>query len=382
MTTLDICADVTIEALRARRTTKWSKYEPDVLPAWVADMDFTLAEPIRRALLEVIEHSALGYGRLEAQAEMFAACAGWLARRHGWTPDLARFIAIGDVVQGIHIAIATLTEPGDGVIVQGPIYPPFLTSVEGLGRRVIDNRVLDPTGAAAFNFDELRAQAADPRTTLLLLCNPHNPTGRVLTRAELETIAEIALANDLHVVADEIWMDVVYPGHTHIPFQTLGPEIAARTITLTSVTKSFNLGGIRTAVAIFGSQGLQERFDAIHPRIRGSVNSLGEPWFEAAMRQLDENRRWVTRFVAEHMPGVRQRLPEGTFLTWLDFGALNLEVPAAQFLLEHAKVGLNDGNDFGGDRHCARLNFATTPAILRTIGERIARAIASQQGRA
>jgi cysteine-S-conjugate beta-lyase len=394
MTTLDVCTGVTEAALRSRRGNKWSKYDADVLPAWVADMDFPVAEPIRRTLLEAVENSALGYGRMEAQEELFAACVSWLSRRHGWWPEAAWFISIGDVVQGIHIAITAFTEPGDGVIVQGPIYPPFLTSVEALGRRVVDNRVIDPTGKAAFNLDELRAQAADPHTKMLLLCNPHNPTGRVLTRAELETIAQIALEHDLIVIADEIWMDITYAGHQHIPFQTLGPEVAARTITFTSATKSFNLGGIRTAVGIFGTQALHERFDAaVHPRIRGSVNTLGlratiaawtegEQWFEAAMRQLDENRRWVTRYVAEQMPGVQQRLPEGTFLTWLDFGDLKLDVPAAEFLLDRARVGLNDGAAFGGDAHCARLNFATSPAILAEICERIARAVKAQGARA
>jgi cystathionine beta-lyase len=327
---------------------------------------------------------------MEAQEELFAACSGWLSRRHGWAPEVSQFISLGDVVQGIHIAVSAFTESGDGVIVQGPIYPPFLNSVDGLGRRVVDNRVIDPTGEAALDLGELRELAADPRTKMLLLCNPHNPTGRVLTRAELETIAEIALANDLIVIADEIWMDITYPGHQHIPFQTLGPEVAARTITFTSATKSFNLGGIRTAVGIFGTEALHERFDTVHPRIRGSVNTLGlratiaawtegESWFEAALRQLDENRRWVTRYVAEQMPGVQQRLPEGTFLTWLDLSELKLDVPAAEFLLDRAKVGLNDGAAFGGDAHCARLNFATSPAILAEICERIARAVRTQR---
>src|SRR5581483_11426681 len=143
MTTLDVCTGVTEAALRARGGNKWSKYEADVLPAWVADMDFPVAEPIRRALLDAVEHSALGYGRMEAQEELFAACSSWLTRRHGWTPEVSQFIALGDVVQGIHIAIAAFTEPGDGVIVQGPIYPPFLNSVEGLGRRIVDNRVIE-----------------------------------------------------------------------------------------------------------------------------------------------------------------------------------------------------------------------------------------------
>jgi cystathionine beta-lyase len=321
------------------------------------------------------------------QGEMHAACARWLAQRYGWAPDPAQFGTLGDVNQGMHLAVYTCTEPGDGVLVQGPIYPPFRNSVETQGRRVVDNALIDPTGEARVDLDGLRVLAADPRTKLLLLCNPHNPSGRVLTRAELETIAEIALANDLIVVADEIWMDVVYPGHRHIPFQSLGPEIAARTVTFTSATKSFNLGGIRCAVMIFGSEALRERFDSLAPRIRSSPACMsvrattaawneGGPWLDAVLRQLDANRQWVTRFVRERLPGVRQRMPEGTYLAWLDFGALDLGQPAAEFLLERARVGLNDGSTFGGFSQCARLNFATSPAILSEICERIAGAVA------
>lgn len=386
MVTIDPCADVTAASLRARRGGKWNKYGEDVLAAWVADMDFTVAAPVRDAIVSMAEHSAFGYGRMEDQEFLFRSASQWLARRHGWEPDPATFAALCDVVQGIHVVVHTFTAPGDGVLVQGPIYPPFLTSVQTQERHVVDNRLVDASGAAELDLDGLRRAAADPRTKLLLLCNPHNPSGRVLTRAELEGIAAIAIEHDLVVVADEIWMDIVYPGHRHIPFATLGPEVAARTITMTSATKSFNLGGVRCAVAIFGSQALRDQFDSLPARIRGVPSTLGiratiaawtdgASWFDAVMRRLDENRHTLTAFMRQRLPRVRYREPEGTYLAWLDFGDLNLEVPAAAFLLDRARVGLNDGNDFGGDGHCARLNFATTPALLTEICERIAAAV-------
>ena len=386
MVTIDPCLNVTEQALRGRRGGKWNRYDNDVLAAWVADMDFTVAEPIRDAIIWSAEHSSFGYGRMTDQEDLFRAASRWIASRHGWEPDPATFAALGDVVQGIQVAIYTLTEPGDGVLLQGPIYPPFLTSVETLGRRVVDNRVLDPSGSAELDLDGLRRLAADPATKLLLLCNPHNPAGRVLRRDELEAIAAIALEHDLIVIADEIWMDITYPGHTHIPFAGLGPEIAARTITLTSATKSFNLGGIRTAVAIFGSEELRQRFETLPPRMRSTPSTLGMratiaawteggPWFDAVMRQLDANRRALAAFVRERLPEVRFRMPEGTYLGWLDFGALNLEGSAATFLLERGRVALNEGVDFGGEPCCARLNFATTPALLHEIGERIVSAL-------
>ena len=247
------------------------------------------------------------------------------------------------------MAIHAFTDPGDGVIVQGPIYPPFLTCITELGRRIVDNRLVDACGAAAVDLEGLRRVAGDPHTRLLLLCNPHNPSGRVLSRDELEAIAAIAIEYDLTVVADEIWMDVVYPGHRHIPFATLGPDVADRTITLTSPTKSFNLGGMRCAVAIFGSPALRARFDTLPARMRGAPSVLGirasiaawregGAWFDAVMRQLDANRHAVGAFVRERVPAIRHRAPEGTYLAWLDFAALNLDRPAAVFLLERAGV--------------------------------------------
>ncbi len=386
MIIIDPSAGVTEASLRARRGNKWGKHGEGVLPAWVADMDFTVAEPIRDVIAWSADHSAFGYGPPEDHEELFRAASGWIAARHGWEPDPASFAVLGDVVQGILVASHTFTDPGDGVIVQGPIYPPFLTSIEELRRRIVDNRLVDACGAAALDLNGLRQVAGDPRTRLLLFCNPHNPSGRVLRRDELEAIAAIAIERDLVVVADEIWMDVVYPGHRHIPFATLGPDVAARTITLTSPTKSFNLGGMRCAVAIFGSEALRARFDALPARMRGVPSVLGirasiaawqegGPWFDAVMRQLDANRQALGTFVRERLPAVRHRMPDGTYLAWLDFAALNLDRPASAFLLDRAGVALNDGNDFGGDGHCARLNFATPPAILAEVCERIARAV-------
>lgn len=188
------------------------------------------------------------------------------------------------------------------------------------------------------------------------------------------------------MIADEIWMDVVYPGHRHIPFATLGPHAAERTITLTSATKPFNIAGVRCAVAIFGSQALRARFDALPARMRGAPGVLGiratiaawrdgGAWFDAVMRQLYANRQALAAFVRERLPAVRHCMPEGTYPAWLDFSALNLDRTAAAFLLDRAHVALNDGADFGGHGHCARLNLATTPAILAEICERTARAL-------
>lgn len=387
MVMIDPCAAITPVALRARNGFKWTKYDEDVLPAWVADMDFVAAEPIRATVARMAECSAFGYWPMLDPAPLFNAAIGWLSRRHGWTPDPQQFVRLVDVVQGINVALQVFTAPGDGVIVQGPIYPPFLRSIEEQGRTVVDNRLVDPTGAAMMDLDGLRRAAADPRTRLLLLCSPHNPCGRVWSRDELEAVASIAIEHDLTVIADEIWMDVAYPGHRHTPFATLGPEIAARTITLTSATKTFSLGGLPVALAICGSPALQERFNSLPPHLLGVPSAIsaeatiaawtaGEQWHEAVLRQLDANRRAVAAFVRERLPGVCHRSPEGTYLAWLDFSALNVEGSVADLLLERGRVALNPGIDFGASPSCVRLNFATTPAILADVCERIAHGIA------
>ena len=385
MVTIDPIANITPQLLRARGGGKWNRYDEDVLGAWVADMDFVAAEPVRQAVIRAAEMSAFGYGGMQDPDPLFEAAANWIESRHGWRPDVARMSRLTDVVRGINHALHMFTEPGDGVIVQGPIYPPFLNSIREQERVVVDNRMIDVTGAAEFDFDDLRRLAAEPRTKLLLLCNPHNPSGRVLRRDELEQIAEIALANDLIVIADEIWMDITYPGHPHIPFQSISPEVAARTVTLTSATKSFSIAGLPIAIAISGED-LFARYTSLPRGMMGMAGALavnvtkaawneGGPWFDAVLRQLNENRQQVDAFVRERLPQVKHRTPEGTYLAWLDFGAYGWDQPAQERLLQRGRVGLNAGQDFGADPCWARLNFATSPAILGEVLERIARAV-------
>ncbi len=384
--TIDPCAGVTAESVRARRGVKWNKHGDDVLGAWIADMDFAAPQPVLDVLEWSARHSALGYERPEDVQALFSAASRWIARRHGWEPDPSAFGALADLVQGMLLAIHAFTEPGDGVIVQGPIYPPFLTSITMLGRRIVDNRLVDPTGTASVDIEALRRLAADPQTRLLMLCNPHNPTGRVFRRDELEAIAAVACDHDLVVVADEVWMDVTYPGHRHIPFATLGEDVARRTVTLTSAGKTFNIAGLRCSLAIFGSAELRERFEALPARIRGHPNIMGirasvaawtecRAWLDAVLCQLDANRRALAAYVADRLPTVRHHTPDGTYLAWLDFGGCHLPAPAAAFLLDRARVALNDGADFAGGSQCARLNFATTPEILAEICSRIERAL-------
>lgn len=379
---------VSLEALRRRRGAKWTRYPPDVLPAWVADMDFDMAEPIRAGLARMMANQDLGYSAKLPESGLGEAFAAFAARRFpGWAPAPGRMIAVADVVQGIHIAIEAYTRPGDGVCTLTPVYPPFLQAVAQTGRRLDHCTMVRGGERYEIDFDALRA-AIDERTRLLLLCTPHNPLGRVFTREELEAVARIAEERDLTVVADEIHADVVYRGHRHAPFASLGPEVEARTLTMTSATKSFNIAGLRCALVIFGDPGLEARWSGAFPeRIRGAVNSFGveasriawtecDEWLDALLTHLEGNRDFLHSFVGERLSGIEMRLPEATYLGWLDCRALGLEPDPYHWLLDHGKVGFNDGRDFGdgGEGH-VRINFATSRAVLTQILERMEEAL-------
>ena len=301
---------ISLTALRRRRGTKWTRYPPDVLPAWVADMDFDMAEPIRAGLAGMMDANDLGYAPKLPASGLPEAFAAFAARRFpGWEVAPERMIAIADIVQGIHLAIEAYTRPGDGVCTLTPVYPPFLQTVAETGRRLDDCTMVRGEGRYEIDFDSLRA-AIDERTRLLLLCTPHNPLGRVFDRDELETLARIAIERDLVVVADEIHADIVYPGSRHIPFASLGPEVEARTVTMTSATKSFNIAGLRCAVVLFGSDRLAERFNAWPERIRGAVSSFGMEATRIAWTECDE---WLEEIPGQGcLPGVpeNQGVPE------------------------------------------------------------------------
>ena len=378
---------VSLEALRRRRGVKWTRYPPDVLPAWVADMDFDMAGPIRAGLVRMMEANDLGYPAKPPANGLAEAFAAFAARRFpGWTVAAERMIAIADVVQGIHLAIEAYTRPGDGVCTLTPVYPPFLQAVAETGRRLDSCTMAPGEDRYEIDFDALRA-SIDERTRLLLLCTPHNPLGRVFEREELEALAALAIERDLVVVADEIHADVVYPGARHIPFSTLGPEVEARTLTMTSATKSFNIAGLRCAVAIFGSERLAERFDAWPERVRGAVSSFGleatriawtecDEWLDGLLAHLEGNRDFLHAFVSERLPGIRMRLPAATYLGWLDCREFGLDPDPYHWFLDRARVGFNDGRDFGdgGEGH-VRINFATSRPILAQILERMEEAL-------
>lgn len=366
-------------ALRARRNAKWNQYGADVLPAFVADMDFSVAAPIQAAIERIVRDRDYGYPlRNGERADRLVArvFAERMKSRYGWelSPDLV--LPMADLVQGTCASILAFSDPGDGVVLQTPSYPPFRDTIHSVDRRLLALPMRDDGTRHVFDMGEL-AKLVDRQTRIFLLCNPQNPTGRVFSRDELTALGQYAVERDLIVISDEIHSDLVYPGYQHIPFASLGPEFAARTITLTSATKSFNIPGLRCAVVAFGTEDLRQRFHKrIPPKLTGSANIVGadatvaawsecQPWLDAVMQHLLKARNRVRDVLAVEAPEIRLHAPEGTYLAWLDCSKLGLSTSAFQFFLEHARIGFSAGETFDPD--CARfvrLNFATSMPIL------------------
>lgn len=359
---------------RQTESVKWNWFDEDVLPMWVADMDFRSPEPVIDALRERVDHGVFGYGL--APGGLQEAVAAHLADRHTWDvhPDAVSFIS--GVVTGFNHAIYSLTEPGDKVMIQPPVYPPFLSTPEQAGRqRVLNPLVRREDGKYEIDFDDFEAKAASG-VKLFILCSPHNPVGRVFTREELTRMAEICLAHDVLICADEIHADLVFPGHRHTPIASLAPEVAARTVTYFAPSKTFNLAGLSTSIYVAEDDELRERLGSSmtmllgHPNILGMRAALaayrdGRPWLDEVLAYLEANRDFLVDFIRRDLPGVAIWKPEGTYLAWLDCRGLELDRSPQKFFLEEAKVGLNDGASFGeAGKGFVRLNFGCPRALL------------------
>jgi cystathionine beta-lyase len=375
---------------RRTESNKWHKYSPDVLPLWVADMDFASPEPVVRALRERVEHGVFGYGT--EQPEFYEVFLERLEKRYGWRVSREAILLIPGVIPGFNLAARAFATPGDGLLLQTPMYPPI--------RRVPDNVGLSsdemeltrgPDGRYTIDFDRFEA-AIGARTRMFLLCNPHNPVGRVYARDELERMARICLRRGLLICSDEIHCDLTFSGHRHIPIASLDPEIEARTVTLMAPTKTFNLPGLKVSVAIIPNATLREKFVAAQLDLVRAVNILGytaalaayrdgQPWLDELLRYLEANRDFAVDYVRAKLPGVHTFPPEATYLAWLD--CRDARLPGDDpytFFLDRARVALNDGKTFGrGGSGFARLNFACPRVTLTEALERMRHAL---EGRA
>ncbi len=370
------------ERLRARKSAKWTFHPSDVIPAWVADMDFPQAPEVVDSVRSLLDLGDLGYS-FAAAHRLPAAFADRQERRFGWRPEPKECRLFCDVLQAVDVALWVHTEPGDGVVLFTPVYAPFYRAIEAAGCRVVDV----PLEPDTWRLDAERLRAAiDADTRAILTCDPHNPTGRSFTREELAAIAEVAEEHDLVVISDEIWSDVVFsdaPAHT--PFASVSEAAARRTVTITAASKAFNLAGLRCAIAHLGHPEIAEKVTALPDHLLGAVGSPGaeamlaawtqaDEWLDQTLVQLESNRDHLAARLREELPEVRFTLPEATYLAWLDFSATPIADDPAGHLLKDARVALSPGKDFAaGASAFARLNFATTRALLDETIDRIVR---------
>jgi cystathionine beta-lyase len=368
-------------------SVKWCHYPSDALPLWVADMDFRSPEPVIAALRERVQHGVFGYGK--EPPELRAVIVERLQRLYGWQVAPEWLVFLPGVVIGFNLTCRAFAAPGDGVLLQTPAYPPILSAPQNAGcTRDEMELAVQADGHYAIDLDLLERTITE-RTRVFILCNPHNPVGRVFTRQELQGMAEICLRHNLVICSDEIHCDFVYGGAEHIPIAALDPEVAAHTITLMAPSKTFNIAGLHFAVGIVPNEELRKQLCAaknglVHePDILGYTAALaayrdGQPWLQELMRYLEANRDFIVEYVNERLPGIHAHKPEGTYLLWLDCRQAGIPGNPHKFFLERAKVALNDGPDYGrGGEGFLRLNFGCPRTTLHEALERMEMALAA-----
>lgn len=381
-----------VESIRARRltSTKWHYYEKDVIPAWVADMDFELAPAISETLSALLARSDIGYPSDNVRLEYFESFSNWMSKRFHQEVNPGDVEGYSDVVQAIYLTLQTATPEGSGVVFFTPSYPPFYQAIDETKRQQRPVALIRGRTCWEVDWGILREQAALAKGGALLLCSPHNPTGKMFSKAELFEIAEIALRNKLLIISDEIHQDLVLDTSQHIPICSLSSEIAAHTLTLTSGSKTFNLAGLRAAVGYSSSPAIRDSLATYPQHFLGGPSLLGmvaqtvgylqgEGWLADILELLAQNRGLVTDATKEIAPLAKSYLPpQGTYLAWLDLSSMNLEESARDYLLRSARVGLSPGEAFlvGGESF-VRLNFATPSEVLAEMISRMKDAIYS-----
>lgn len=371
-------------------SNKWTEYDDTVLPMWVADMDFRAPEPVLETLHARIDHGVFGYGYLAPRCHEII-CER-MARLYNWHVTPEQVVFMPGVVSGLNIACRMINEPGNGVLVQPPVYPPFLSAPENQGMVAQHAPLLETMRDGhlyyEIDFDAFEA-AITPQTRLFMLCSPHNPVGRQFTRDELTRLAEICVRHDLLICSDEIHCELLLSGRDHIPTATLAPEIAERCVTLLAPSKTFNIPGLGFSFAIVQDNALRARVLETMKGIAGHPSILGiaaaevaytqcDDWHEAMLAYLTANRDYVVDFVDMQLPGIRTTIPEATYLAWLDCRDAGLVDQPFEFFLEAAKVAMNPGPAFGdGGDGFVRLNFGCPRDTLVDGLQRIKFALAS-----
>lgn len=365
------------ETIFDRRPTdslKWNRFDADVLPMWVADMDFAAPPKVVEAMDSRIEHPIFGYaGGVPGLDE---AIQGHLLDHFDWRVPREAIVYLPGVIVGFNLAAQTLASPEGSVVFHTPVYHPFFNVAENSGLRQVEvDLVQDENGRYRVDWDKFEAAIAD-RASMFLLCNPHNPVGRVFEREELTRMAEICLRHGVPICSDEIHSDLVYSGYRHIPIASLSQEIAKTSITLMAPSKTFNVPGLGFSFAVIPDPELRQRFERSRRGLVGWPNLLGmtaaraaytegQAWLADLLRYLEANRDTLVEYLNTYLRSARITIPEGTYLAWIDLSAYNLQPSPCEYLIKNARLGLNDGKDFGraGIGH-VRINFACPRSIL------------------
>jgi cystathionine beta-lyase len=352
---------------RGTDSIKWGIHEHDVLPMWVADMDFVSADPITRALHQRVDHRVFGYTR-PSQA-LTRAIQQRLQRLYGWTVREPDILYLPGIVTGLNVAFQAFAADDEAILAQPPVYFHFLRDPVLHGRVLQDPPVVRKGDTYEIDYDQFE-RAITKETRLFVLCNPHNPVGRVYTKPELLRIAEICLRHELIICSDEIHCDLVYAPHRHTPIASLAPEIEERTVTLMAPSKTFNIAGLECGYAIIPNAGLRNRWKDFTYGIIPGVNIMGhiaalaaltegQDWLEQVLTYLQGNRDGLDDFLRAQIPSLKMSRVEATYLGWLDCRETGIQKNPAEFFLKHARVALNDGEEFGrGGTGFVRLNFA------------------------
>lgn len=362
---------------RGTNAIKWDMdSDPDILPMWVADMDFRTAPAVKEALRRRLEHGIFGYAT--APQAYYDAITGWFRRRHGWQTEAEWILHTTGVIPALSAIIKALAQPGDKILIQTPVYNHFFISIRNSGCLPAESPLVYRDGRYSVDFEELERVAADPAVKLLLLCNPHNPAGRVWSSEELRRIGEICLRNDVFIVADEIHCELVMPGFRYTPFASLSEEFARRSVTCASPSKAFNLAGLQVANIFAADAAVRAKVEhALRINETGEIGPLaiealiaayneGAEWLDALNEYIHANYLFLREYFDRHLPQYPVLPLEGTYLVWVDCRASGLSSDELETkLLEQAKLRINPGSIYGeAGRNFIRLNIACPRKLL------------------
>jgi len=362
--------------------------EEGMIPLWVADMDFACAPQITEALARRVAHPIYGYS-IEPQ-EFYTSLKDWIRRRFDVHVEESWMTSIAGIIPAMYVALEAYTSPGDKVIVQTPVYHPFFLSVKNRGREVVENRLLEDGGNYLIDWADLEQKVSDPQVKLLFLCSPHNPVGRIWSREELLRLGQLCVDHDVLVVADEIHADLVYEKGSHTPYYSLPDELSKQSLSLLAASKTFNIAGMFTSYALSSNPEILGAFKSAATRMGHEFVNLfgvqatiaayqhGEEWLDQLLVYLRGNAQFIHDYLEQHVPGVSMRVPEASYLGWMDFRKLNLPQETLMSQLQKGKLGLHNGEIFGsGGTGFIRINFAAPRVIITEAMERLERVIQS-----